>query len=156
MEFSEVVNTDATTSANALAYSVDNALTPVSATYYYSDFNFKFDASDNFDFVVEDASIVQSIWTMLNTSQGDRVMEPEFGIRLNRFLFENITRDLEQIIMVTLNNGFERWDPRVEVINATLLSRRGGTGNEISVQVDVKIPGILNSTRVYITQPGLT
>jgi len=154
-DFNSVVSDENTATANAEAFSVDIAVQDI-ATYVYSDIDFKFDESTEFVLIVDDNSVINSIWAMLNTSQAERVMEPEFGVKLNRFLFENITADLEQLIMVTLQRGFERWDSRIEIKNVTMLSRKGGTGNEISVQVDVQIPGIGQLVPVYITQPGRT
>ena len=154
-DFNDVVSNESTVSANAQAFSVDTAAQDI-ATYVYSDIDFKFDETTEFILTVDDAAVINSIWTMLNTSQAERVMEPEFGVKLNRFLFENITADLEELIMVTLSRGFERWDSRVEVTRARMISKRGGEGNEISVQVDIKIPGIANTVPVYITQPGRT
>lgn len=54
-----------------------------------------------------------SIYQILGTKQGERVMEPEFGSRVHELLFEPIDEITISLARVYTIQAIERWEPRV-------------------------------------------
>lgn len=61
--------------------------------------------------------IEASLRRIFHTVPGDRVMLPEFGCNLRKFLFEPNDNFLVYEIKSTVKKAIERWEPRVQVIN---------------------------------------
>jgi len=53
---------------------------------------------------------------ILNTSPGERAMLPEFGSKLQNFLFQPLDETLKQVIKTDAFLAIERWEPRIEVL----------------------------------------
>ena len=67
----------------------------------------------------DDINVLKSsvIWIIL-TSQGERVMEPEFGSDLLRFLFNPASEDQVAQVRDSIREAIHRWDDRVEFVDA--------------------------------------
>ena len=61
------------------------------------------------------ANIRQSIRIILLTERGERVMLPEFGAGLRRYLFEPNTVTTRRLIEEEIRNALERWEPRIRL-----------------------------------------
>lgn len=61
--------------------------------------------------------VYESIIRILMTSRKERVMRPDFGVGLNRSLFETITPDLLQDIAVTIHNAVSVYEQKVTVVD---------------------------------------
>tara|TARA_R110002020_G_scaffold6364_5_gene26971 strand:+ start:16441 stop:16905 length:465 start_codon:yes stop_codon:yes gene_type:complete len=53
----------------------------------------------------------------INTERGERVMLPNFGLSLKRFLFEPITPDLLLNIQNEIYSGFSQYLPEVRILD---------------------------------------
>jgi len=61
--------------------------------------------------------IRESIWIILSTSKGERVMRPDFGCGINDFVFASIDSSTLALIESTVREALILWEPRIEVIN---------------------------------------
>lgn len=61
--------------------------------------------------------LYESIIRILMTSPGERVMRPNFGVGLNRSLFEVVTPDILQDLAVTIHNAVNSYERRVDVVD---------------------------------------
>jgi len=52
---------------------------------------------------------------LLLTSPGERVMRPDFGTLLRRFLFSNITRESLSILRENILDAIAKYEPRITV-----------------------------------------
>src|SRR4030065_791662 len=88
----------------------------------YSDLNYKFDkdASGNIKIVTENDSISQSIRTILSTRPGERIMLPEFGSSLYRFIFEPMDEFTTQSMQYEVDAAVRQWEDRVYVSNVSV------------------------------------
>lgn len=66
-------------------------------------------------------SVADSIYYILNTRKGERVMLPDFGSNLHRLLFEPIDPQTALDIEIEIRDAIERWEPRV-VIDEVLVN----------------------------------
>jgi phage baseplate assembly protein W len=60
-------------------------------------------------------NVRDSIRIILSTERRERVMIPEFGGGLRRFLFEPNTPATHRLIQETIKRALGRWEPRVHV-----------------------------------------
>ena len=59
--------------------------------------------------------IKQAIIIILTTAQGERVMLPAFGCRINELLFAANNSSAEALAQVYVRQAVEQWEPRVQV-----------------------------------------
>ena len=78
--------------------------------------------------------IKSDLLALLLTNQGERVMLPEFGASLRRFLFEPNDLILRQQVRNFITEQIQRWEPRVVVdaIDITTQPTPSQVGNQDS------------------------
>jgi hypothetical protein len=64
-----------------------------------------------------DDSIRQSIWTILSTSPGERVMRPDFGCGINDFVFDLNDAGLAGRVTDAIQDALAIWEPRIDVLD---------------------------------------
>lgn len=66
-------------------------------------------------------AIKNSIKNIFTTKKGEKVLNPEFGCSLDQYLFEPITEVYAQLIGNDILTGIQRFEPRVEITNITVI-----------------------------------
>jgi phage baseplate assembly protein W len=83
-------------------------------------------------------AIEESIWIILSTPPGSRVMEPAFGCGIHRFVFAPSTASTRAAIRQEVERSLLRFEPRIDV-----LSVRAETASDseaaVLVHVDYRI-----------------
>lgn len=82
-------------------------------------------------------SVKNSIRNAFLTAPGQKVLNPTFGVDLRRFLFEPVDVFTEEIIQDTIENMLPRAEPRIEVINVTVVGDPEGQQYDITLEIDV-------------------
>ena len=97
-------------------------------------------------------SIKNNIRLLLHTESGERVFQPNLGMNLKQFLFEQITEDTSIQIENDIVNVFETWLPFVELrdiqVNTDNLNK-----NQIDINIVFNIkraPSSLESVQVTL------
>ncbi len=57
----------------------------------------------------------QSIWIILDTEPGERIMRPTFGCGLRRYLMKPNTSATRALIQYDVQQGLALWEPRINV-----------------------------------------
>jgi hypothetical protein len=70
----------------------------------------------NSTFTTKD-QIKSNLINLLLTDVGERVMNPNFGCNLQRFLFEGITNSNIEVLTTNLNNSISIYIPEITVTN---------------------------------------
>jgi len=60
--------------------------------------------------------IEQSIWLILSTSPGTRVMEPEFGCGIHDYVFASNSANLRATVASSVERALIRFEPRIDVL----------------------------------------
>ncbi|HEU4583863.1 MAG TPA: GPW/gp25 family protein [Polyangiaceae bacterium] len=60
-------------------------------------------------------SVRQALWTILLTRPGERVMRPEFGVGLERFVHQPNHAGTRQLIASEVERAVRRFEPRIEL-----------------------------------------
>ena len=97
-------------------------------------------------------SIKNNIRLLLHTESGERVFQPNLGMNLKQFLFEQITEDTSIQIENDIVDVFETWLPFVELRDIQI-----NTDNQNKNQIDINIvfnikraPSSLESVQVTL------
>jgi len=67
--------------------------------------------------VSDDESVRQSIWMMLSTAPGERVMRPDFGCGLAELVFAPNTPGTAGQIISAVREALIQWEPRIDVLD---------------------------------------
>ena len=59
---------------------------------------------------------------LMHTTEGERIMEPAFGLRLERFLFEPITTDITSQIANYIRSKISYWLPNLIINSLNVMS----------------------------------
>ena len=66
-----------------------------------------------------EVSIRQSIWIILSTSPGERIMRPNFGSNLQALVFEINDSGLAGAAANAVRNALLRWEPRIRLLDVS-------------------------------------
>jgi phage baseplate assembly protein W len=66
-----------------------------------------------------DEDVRQAIMVILGTTPGERPMRPEFGCRLQDFVFDGVDAYTIGRLRDEVLGALERWEPRIEVLDVT-------------------------------------
>lgn len=73
-------------------------------------------ASGKLSYQAGEEKIRQSIWIILSTASGERVMLPEFGCGIHDLVFEANTSALRGLVQEKVRESLMIWEPRIDVI----------------------------------------
>jgi phage baseplate assembly protein W len=95
----------------------------------------RIDATGSVALVTRDREIAEAIEIILMTSPGERAMRPEFGCRVQDFVFGPVTTSTAGQIAHEVRAALDRWEPRIEVSDVLI-----GFDNETegTVYIDVR------------------
>ncbi|MCT4585841.1 MAG: GPW/gp25 family protein [Peptostreptococcaceae bacterium] len=84
--------------------------------------------------VFAEDDIKESIRIILGTKKGERVMRPDFGSKLNEFIFESVDATTLFLIEEEVKSAITNWEPRVEDVSVKASLQDHSDG-----RVDIKI-----------------
>lgn len=101
--------------------------------------------------------IQQSIWIILSTSKGERVMRPEFGCGIHDLVFEVINTTTLTEIEEGVREALALFESRIEVKQVKALSN-GGLDGQLRISIDYEVRGTNNQLNFvypfYIKERG--
>jgi phage baseplate assembly protein W len=65
----------------------------------------------------DEESVRQSLWMILNTSPGERVMRPDFGCGLHELIFDPNTSGTAGQVISAVREALVLWEPRIDVLD---------------------------------------
>jgi len=79
--------------------------------------------------------IRQSIYIILSTAKGERVMRPDFGCGIHSFVFQVINMTTKTLIEQSVREALERWEPRI-ILENVKVTYQPSPGNQCLVNID--------------------
>ncbi len=64
----------------------------------------------------------QNLKCLVLTAQGERMMDPDFGVGIKKYLFENYSADTVQTIRYNINTQVSTYMPFINIINVKILN----------------------------------
>ena len=99
-------------------------------------------------------SVKNNIRLLLKTEKGERLFQPNLGLALRRFLFQQINEDTNILIENEIVDTFEKWLPFVEIRELDVNTQPVNSDrNQIKIKVTFNIrraPGSLESVGVVL------
>ena len=94
--------------------------------------------------------IKQNFKMLILTNPGERVMEPDYGVGIREFLFENFESDVFARIDNKIREQVSRYMPAVKIIKVQFAGSNPDT-NTLSLYLEYSIPQIAASDLLEIT-----
>jgi len=85
-------------------------------------------------------AINNGIYNLFLFELGERIINPEFGNSLYKYLYEPINDGTAQAIGEEILNMFENWEPRVNILN--ILITPDEDANTYSVEITYNVPSL--------------
>jgi phage baseplate assembly protein W len=82
--------------------------------------------------------IRESIWIILSTARGERVMLPDFGCGIHDLVFQPNTAALRGQVQVKVRDALLRWEPRIDVL-AVQVDTPPEQRNYLLIRVDYQV-----------------
>ena len=96
----------------------------------------------------DEAAIYQSVKNIFNTKKGQKILSPEFGLDLEQFLFEQISKENADIIGNTILEELGSYEPRITVERVNVIALPDQ--HQYTLNISIVIPS-LNNTRSDVT-----
>lgn len=90
------------------------------------------------DMAAADRDIRESLWILLSTRIGERIMLPTYGCDLQRMVFASLTTTLINEIAVLVTNAIRDWEPRVTVDGVSVTEPADAPG-WVAISVDYRV-----------------
>lgn len=82
-------------------------------------------------------AVKNSIANCFLTSPGQRILYPEYGIDLRRFLFSPISDGTAYFITRTIEDSLPIFEPRIEVVNVRVVPDEDNNQYDVFLQINV-------------------
>jgi Bacteriophage baseplate protein W len=83
----------------------------------------------------------ESIWIILSTSKGERMMRPDFGCGIHDLVFEIINTTTMTEIETSVREALATFEPRIDVVQINARS-----GNDLDGQLRISIDYVIRGT----------
>ena len=104
-----------------------------------------------------EAAVQNSIKNIFNTSPGEKLLTPEFGLGLKQYVFEQMSLDAAESIGEQITNGIAKYEPRVSVDRCEVVANYDI--NEYIITLTLTIPPLNISGKSYsglLSQEGFS
>jgi phage baseplate assembly protein W len=82
--------------------------------------------------------INEAIMLILSTAPGERPMRPNFGCGIHDYIFESVDAYVVGRLEREIRIALDRWEPRIEVKDITILTDRAGDG-ELPIEIEYEV-----------------
>jgi uncharacterized protein len=82
-------------------------------------------------------SVQQSVWIILSTAKGERVMRPDFGCGIHELVFDTVTASTSGRVVSAVREALLRFEPRIDVRDVNVSP--GGDGEVLLISVDYEV-----------------
>lgn len=83
-------------------------------------------------------SVAESIWLVLSTAPGERVMNAEFGCGMHNYVFAGNTAATRAAVAQHVHDALINYEPRIELLDVRVTSG-GDLDNVLLVAIDYRI-----------------
>jgi hypothetical protein len=101
--------------------------------------------------------IRESIWIILSTAKGERVMRADFGCGIHDMVFEVINTTTLSAIEDSIQTALAAFEPRIDVVSVNAESN-GGVDGQLRISINYMVRGTNNLLNLvypfYIQERG--
>ncbi|MEA3354636.1 MAG: GPW/gp25 family protein [Campylobacterota bacterium] len=99
-------------------------------------FPFELDSSGGIKFSQFEKSVEESMYIILSTKMGERIMNPEFGCQINELVFEDNTPETHALAEQYVKSALRKWENRIVLLNVNVDSPEL---NKIVIEIEYQI-----------------
>jgi uncharacterized protein len=107
------------------------------------------DASGRLPIVSGPEKVRQAIYTLLDTDPGERVMRPDFGCGLRRYLMQPNNPATRAGIQREITQSLTRWEPRVKLVDIAFTP----TDDRAMVLIEIHYAHVLDARQDVLVYP---
>jgi len=107
------------------------------------------DAAGRLPLVSGPEKVRQAIFTLLDTERGERLMRPDFGCGLRRFLMAPNNPATRAGIQQEIVNSLSRWEPRIKVVDVAV----SPTDDRAMVLIEIHYAHVLDGRQDVLVYP---
>ena len=107
------------------------------------------DASGRLPIVSGPEKVRQAIYTLLDTDPGERVMRPDFGCGLRRYLMQPNNPATRAGIQREITQSLTRWEPRVKLVDIAVTP----TDDRAMVLIEIHYAHVLDARQDVLVYP---
>jgi phage baseplate assembly protein W len=86
----------------------------------------------------DEESVRESIYIILSTAKGERLMRPTFGCNLHELVFAVNNRATQATAAFEVREALEAWEPRIELLEVEA-SAGGDRGEQLLISIDYRV-----------------
>ena len=90
----------------------------------------------------DENAIYNSIKNIFNTKKGQKILAPTFGLDLEQYLFDNISKENGDLIGNTIYEELALYEPRIVCDSVNIVARP--EQNEYKISISITIPSLNN------------
>lgn len=90
-------------------------------------------------------NIRQSIWIILSTARGERIMRTDFGCGIYELIFESISQTTAGRITEAVRESLLRWEPRIDVRDVQVTFESNSEGQKVNLLIDYQVRATNNA-----------
>lgn len=99
----------------------------------------KVDSDGHLQMADYEESVRQSVFLILSTARGERVMRPGFGCGIYDLVFEMKTAGTAGRISQEVQEALLRFEPRIDVRSIQVIPETDSTGEKLTIQVEYQV-----------------
>lgn len=107
------------------------------------------DENGRLPFVSGPEKVRQSIFTLLDTDPGERVMRPDFGCGLRRYLMAPNNPATRAAIAREITQTLNRWEPRIQLLDIQV----SPTDDRAMVLIEIHYAQVLDARQDVLVYP---
>jgi phage baseplate assembly protein W len=107
------------------------------------------DTSGRLPFVSGPEKVRQAIFTLLDTEPGERLMRPDFGCGLRRYLMAPNNPATRAGIAEEITKTLSRWEPRIKIVDIGV----NPTGDRSMVLIEIHYAHVLDGRQDVLVYP---
>jgi phage baseplate assembly protein W len=88
-------------------------------------------------------SVRQSVWLILGTAKGERMMRPDFGCGIHDLVFENVTAGVAGRVADEVHDALLRFETRIAVRDVQVSP--AGDGEVLLINIDYEVRATNNA-----------
>lgn len=96
------------------------------------------DASKRIRMSADERNIAQSIWIILATAPGERVMRPDFGCGIHDLVFSVNDSETRTRVSDQVGRALTLWEPRINILGVNVETKDRGEVLLINIQYSVR------------------
>lgn len=111
--------------------------------------------SSKVDKLVNVNAIKNSLHNIFSWTPGERILNPEFGSKLRKLLYEGITDFNQELIIAEIRSSVSQWEPRVRIDDIVKLTSTDDVeNNTVYLRVIYSIPSLTMEQFYYDYSTG--